>query len=716
MAVTNVSQLAKVVCPDLPETKKIRDTMDRVSWYMIQGDTLRVPPMNVLKTNMLELDKFSEAVNNFANSSPESFWNEEELELECFDGYDCTEKFIELKHILQNKLVTVDIETKDVGYEDNYLLSIGFAWDETKCWAFKRVPIKGSKYDGLSEDPNQMFRCYLKFKELLTDPNITYGWHNGKFDCNRLSYICNVPARVDEDTMLKHYACINEKRGTHGLKELGQLYLQAPAWDDELDKIKREYCKKNKLKLAEFTYDIIPVETLIPYMQRDCIATYKLLKVFNNLARPESDFIYRKLCEASNVYGRLEFNGIKVDIDHLDDLDFDLEMEIKEAQKNFDQVAGKIWDPATYAQETGANVKLTDTFNMKSPKQLKWMLTKVMGYPINSTDALTIDGLVEDCEKGLVSDPLAKQFLESIAVLRKANKYMDTYVQGIRKVLCRDLRVRGTYNLHGTETGRLSSNNPNMQNIPRNKKIKNIICAEKGYRLVQLDYSQAELRVLAMLSGDQSMIETYKAGIDLHDAVARDMFGPDFDKEQRNMAKTINFGIAYGRGATSISENFGKTKQESQEIINKWFESKPMVKKYIDTQRRKPLRGEPCTTILGRRRHFVITDETLYHVQNEYINTPIQSVASDFTMLSLLNIDKFIEASGIDAKIVATVHDSIILEVKDDRPIIDLVAKTCKRIMAETPLQYVPDCPVPFRADVETGYSWGALEEWVTED
>lgn len=714
MAVTNVSQLAKVVCPDLPETKKVHDTMDRVSWYMIVGDTLRVPPMNVLKTNMLELDRFSEAVNNFAHTEQESFWNEDELELDCFDGFECTEKFQELQNILQNKRVAVDIETRGLGYEDNVLLSIGFAWDDNKCWAFKNIPIKGSQYD-VNATPDQMFRCYNKFKALLTDPSITYIWHNGKFDCNRLNYMCMISARVDEDTMLKHYACINEKRGTHGLKELGQLYLQAPAWDDKLDQIKREFCKKNKIKLADFTYDIIPVDTLIPYMQRDCIATYKLLERFEQLARPESDFIYRKLCEASNVYGRVELNGVQVDVDHLDDLDFDLEMEIKEAQKNFDQVAGKIWDPAMYAQETGAKVKLTDKFNMKSPKQLKWMLSKVMGYQINSTDALTIDGLVNDCENGLVSDPLAKQFLESIAVLRKANKYMDTYVQGIRKVLCRDLRVRGTYNLHGTETGRLSSNNPNMQNIPRNKKIKNIICAKKGYRLVQLDYSQAELRVLAMLSGDQSMIDTYNAGIDLHDAVAKDMFGPDFTKEQRNMAKTINFGIAYGRGATSISENFGKSRAESQEIIDKWFQSKPMVKKYIDTQRRKPLRGEPCTTLLGRRRHFVITDETLYHVQNEYINTPIQSVASDFTMLSLLNIDKFIEASGIDAKIIATVHDSIILEVEDKPETIDLVARTCKDIMAKTPLQYVPDCPVPFRADVETGYSWGALEEWDTK-
>ena len=153
--------------------------------------------------------------------------------------------------------------------------------------------------------------------------------------------------------------------------------------------------------------------------------------------------------------------------------------------------------------------------------------------------------------------------------------------------------------------------------------------------------------------------------------------------------------------------------QESQEIINKWFKSKPKVKQYIDTQRRKPLKGEPCVSLLGRERHFVITNENLYHVQNEYINTPIQSLASDFTMLSLIAISDWLDESGIDARIITTVHDSIILEVVDNKEIIDKVATKCQQIMAETPKKFVPDCPVPFRADAEIGYSWGALEEWV---
>lgn len=179
------------------------------------------------------------------------------------------------------------------------------------------------------------------------------------------------------------------------------------------------------------------------------------------------------------------------------------------------------------------------------------------------------------------------------------------------------------------------------------------------------------------------------------------------------MAKTINFGIAYGRGPSSIAENFGKTMAEARDIINRWFKSKPLVKQYIDQQRAKPLRGEPCVTLLGRERHFVITDAELNHIQNEYINTPIQSLASDMTMLSLLEIQDWIESSGYSeiVKIVTTVHDSIILEVVDSPVLVREVATKCQQIMATTPKKYLPECPVPFKADVEVGYTWGNLKE-----
>lgn len=255
-----------------------------------------------------------------------------------------------------------------------------------------------------------------------------------------------------------------------------------------------------------------------------------------------------------------------------------------------------------------------------------------------------------------------------------------------------------------------------MQNVPRDKKIKNLLCATPGYKLVQMDYSQAELRVLALLSRDPYLVSVYVNGKDLHDAVATEMFGPNFDKEQRVMAKTINFGIAYGRGPGSIAQTFKKSMNEARAIIAKWFKPMPYVKEWIDNRRAMAKRGEACTTIFGRERHFVVTNEDLNHIQNEYINTPIQSIASDFTMFSLIEIDKFLRENNLDARIVTTVHDSIIVECRDEKDLVDLVAQTCVRIMAETPLKYVPDCPVPFKADAEVGYAWGKLHSWPEEE
>lgn len=712
-----MQKLVKAVCPDFPEDREVRETHDRMSWYMI-GNTppiLRVPPADYLKKNTFELDRFAEAVQSFATydaSSSEYDW--EDLFLIDYKGIECIDGLEELKAVLERNpsRVAVDIETRRVEYEDNILLSIGFAISNTECWAFHNIPIRGARYEGPDLSPATCYRVYQLLNSCLNIPDVTYIWHNGKFDVNRLKYLCNIDARIDEDTMLKHYACINEKRGTHGLKDLGQLYLQAPAWDDELDQLKRDWCKDHKCKLADFMYDYIPTSTLIPYMQRDCIATYRLLEKFEKLERPGSDFVYRMLIKASKVYGQLELNGMKVDLDYLEDYEFELDMDIQKANTVLAEVSSRIWNVEQYKLDTKA--KSADAeFNIKSPKQLKWMLKQVLGYDVETTDAQMLNTLNEECEKGYITNPLAKDFIESIMSVRKSNKYMDTYVQGVRNVVCRDGRVRCTYNLHGTETGRLSCSDPNMQNIPRNKKVKNIFAAADGYKLLQLDYSQAELRVLAMLSNDPFMISSYQAGKDFHDAVAEKMFGPDFDKEQRNMAKTINFGIAYGRGPSSIAENFGKTMSEARQIIEDWFRPMPSVKQYINSQRKKPTSGEPCVTMLGRERHFVITDEKLNHIQNEYINTPIQSLASDFTMLSLIGIHEYLEENKLDARIVATVHDSIILEVQDDKQLIDTVAENCVKIMAETPKKFVPDCQVPFKADAEVGYSWGALEEWV---
>ena len=713
--VTNdVMRLVRAVCPDFSEDKQVKSSHDQFSWFKIiwATNTLVIPPINYVKSNPMVLDKTVEAITAFAHTAEDATeYDWENLNLyEAYTEDDILRTIDTVRKVAQGNLLACDIETRRIEWEDNKLLSLGFATDINTCYAIYNIPVIGANGESHST------AVWEALEGLFGDENITFIWHNGKFDCGRLKYLCNFDARIDEDTMLRHYCAINEKRGTHGLKDLGQLYLQAPAWDDELDRIKKDYCKQHKMRLGDFMYDDIPTSVLIPYMQRDCIATYRLHCVFERLGRPEASFIYRKLIEASNVFMRVELNGVRLDMDYLEDLEFELEKELEGATKKLNEVSATIWDPQQYSHDTGAKVKLTDEFNIKSPKQLKWMLQQVLGYPVPSTDATTIDMLIDEVDAGLITNPRAKDFLQAIASVRKNSKYMDTYVQGMRECVCRDSRIRGTFNLHGTETGRLSSSSPNMQNVPRDKKIKNLLCATPGYKLVQMDYSQAELRVLAMLSEDPYLIGVYVDGKDLHDAVATEMFGPNFDKEQRVMAKTINFGIAYGRGPGSIAQTFKKSMSEARAIIDKWYKPMPLVKAWIDNRRAMAKRGEPCVTLFGRERHFVITNEDLNHIQNEYINTPIQSVASDFTMFSLIEIDKFLRENKLDARIVTTVHDSIIVECKDEKDLVDLVAQTCVRIMAETPLKYVPDCPVPFKADAEAGYAWGKLHGWPEED
>lgn len=710
-----MERVIKSIAPDMPADRHVKQTRDVMSWYHVNyaEKTLMVPPLNLLKVNLRELERFSEAVKAFETmdmSSPAYRWGDDDLVLSEATGDDIIEALMKLPDMARqfDGWLACDIETRRVEWEDNILLSIGFAYGPSHCLAIYDLPIVGAK---TTMQPNP--EVWEALQTVFSQPDIKYIWHNGKFDCGRLKYLCNIDAHVDEDTMLQHFACINEKQGTHGLKDLGQLYLQAPAWDDELDKIKRDWCKQHKVPLKTFMYDSIPTETLIPYMQRDCIATYRLHALFNKLARPGSEFIYKQLCRASTAYGAIELAGQQIDVDYLEELEAELDKLVVQSQKRLDRVSGKYWNPLLYAAATGAKVKPDMAFSPKSPKQLKWMLGEVMGHPVPATDATTMQTLMDEIDAmGEEADPDAKEFMESILDVRKYSKYLETYVLGIRDVLCRDNRVRCTFNLHGTETGRLSSSNPNMQNIPRNKMIKNLIVSSPGTRFLQLDYSQAELRVLAMLSGDPALINIYVSGRDLHDAVCDMMFGEGShkDKELRNLAKTINFGIAYGRGAGSIATKFKKSMREAQDIIDKWFAPMPKVKEFINNRRRMATRGEPCVTIFGRERHFVITDAELNHIQNEYINTPIQGTASDFTMLSLLNIYDYLEEHWAGkARIVSTVHDSIILEVEDKPEYLKEIGNVCVNIMAKTPLEYVPDCPVPFVADAEIGYKWGEM-------
>lgn len=698
-----IQSFAKQIDPEYPKERLslIHSSQDQTLWFKIESDAHRLvlPPMNKLRANYQLLDKAIEAISAFEYTEfedPKYDWSEESYHV----IHIVTEIGVQrvLNYLIRHppEYIACDIETRNVSWDFNDLLAIGIAVSPTNAYTFSG--------DALNSEVWQEF-----FKQ----STIKFIWHNGKFDIGRLFYLKKWKARVDEDTMLMHYVGINETRGTHGLKDLGPLYLQAPDWDEDLQNYKRKWCRQNKMKLSDFTYDMIPTEILLPYLGMDCLATYRLYEEFTKLMRLKSRWIYRKLVRAANVYSRIECNGIQIDTKYMRQLRKDLEKERDEAERILEIAVADLWNPEKYMKETGAKSCNKGIFTYKSPKQLKWIIECSLGHSIMDTSADTLEEIANS------SEGQQSSFIKALVNVRKCNKYLDTYISGYEELMDDDDRIRCSYNLHGTETGRLSCSDPNLQNVPRDKRIKNLMCAADGFKLLQLDYSQAELRVLAFLSQDPWLIQVYKDDKDLHDAVALEMYGPGFSKEQRVMAKTINFGLAYGRGPGSIARTFNKTMAEANTIIDRWYRPMPMVKQWIQNRRKMADYGEACTTPFGRERHFVMDAMNRNHVQNEYINTPIQSLASDFTMLSILRIQDYIDNQNLNefVKIVATVHDSIILEVKDnvfqaeDRFIRD-VAQELKKIMESTPTRYLGEnWNLPMKADVEVGEKWGSLHE-----
>ena len=677
--------LVKAVCPKLQ--KEVKTSTNSECWFKYIGGCLCIPTENILKSNLSLLDKCIEALHNYElNDSPVGLWQDDKVQGTVFTSdSECVAAINALKNC---KLLAVDIETRNVNYDGNKVLLMGFAFDDYKSYVI-----------------NNFSAVVLKqLQELFARKDITFIWQNGKFDTARLKYLLNIDARIDEDTMLQHYVGINERKGTHGLKDLGELYLQTPRWEDKLDMYKKKWCLANKIKLADFQYDMIPPDVLVPYLFRDTCVTFQLNKLFKKIMRPGTEDIYYKLVKAANVFKDIEVAGCLVDKKYLYELQDNLDTMIYEAEKHVKEAAAQTWDPQLYMIETGARA-YPGAFNLKSPKQLKWMLETLTGEKLDTTNRETLDNLIENYPE--------IPFLKAVGDLRKYNKYMDTYVQGIQEVMDKDNRVRCTFNLHGTETGRLSCSSPNMQNIPRLKLIKNLFIAPEGYKLVQFDYSQAELRVLAYLSQDTYLRDSYREGKDLHDAMAHKIFGENFTKEQRVQAKTVNFGVPYGRGPGSIKGKLHMTLQEATKLVRDWYNAAPGAKKFVDAMRKVPYQREPYTTVFGRQRHYIVTMDNRNHVENEAVNFPVSSIASDLTMLSVCSIHDQLIAENIDARIVNTVHDSIIIECIDDPEVLKRVTDIGVTTMAEMPKKYLlnPVLDFPFKADAEIGSSWGALED-----
>ena len=543
-------------------------------------------------------------------------------------------------------------------------------------------------------------------------------FHNSKFDTNYMETEMGFKFPNYEDTMLLHY-CLEEAVGTHGLKPLALRFTDLGDYERELDEYKKSWARKNKVKLADFNYGMLPSDILAPYACKDADATFQLYGKFKPLVEKSEDFnrLYENiLLPATHAMKTLEKNGGPINIEQVNWLaeQYQIDMEecleeinTHEAVQRFERVYEKTFNPNSTAQ-------LRDLF---------FSILKLKPTKKTDTGAWSVDKEVLTN----LNHPLSEAILE----LREKTKMAGTYISNIKNGVDKDGRLRSGFNIHGTTSGRLSSSgNLNYQNIPRdNKDIKKLFKARPGYKIIQCDLGTAEVYYAAMLSGDKFLQKAFIDKLDFHSYVAKQMFNLPEEVNQvkklhpneRQYAKAITFGIMYQAGPAKIAETVNKdakageeiTSAQSKQFIQKYFNEARSLKRFIDGSNQQIENHAYIYSFFGRKRRLPEAKSpnrgVAQHAIRSGVNFLVQSVASDINVMGVIDLVKWIEDNdyGDVIKPFTVVHDSIVSEVRED--LVDTYIENARRCIQTDRGLSIPDCPI--KVDFEIGPSWGELDE-----
>ncbi|MDO8589907.1 MAG: DNA polymerase [bacterium] len=415
----------------------------------------------------------------------------------------------------------------------------------------------------------------------------------------------------------------------------------------------------------------------------------KVRKVFEEIEKP-----------IMRVVEEMNERGVKIDKKILKDLSSKYHQELSRLEKVIWKEAGK-------------------EFNINSPKVLSDILfnkLQLADKRQKKTPTGALSTKESELEKLRDKHPIIALILE----YRELAKLLSTYIDAIPPLLDKNSRLHSTFLQAGTTTGRMASNNPNLQNIPNKtllgRAIRHAFVAEGGFKLVSLDYSQIELRIAAILSGDKKLIEIFKNGEDAHAGVAMRVFKVPkeaVDKSMRTRAKTINFGILYGMGVNALKANLGVERKEAEEFYNKYFETFSGLAAYLDKIKAEAKRKGYTETLFGRRRYFAGLSSPLPYVragaERMAINAPIQGTQADLIKIAMKRIDEHIrsEEHEDDIRLILQVHDELVYEVKSS--LVNEVVKHFKQLM-ETVLPKEKTSGVPITVEAEMGENWGEMQ------
>ncbi|MFU8811413.1 MAG: DNA polymerase I [Balneolaceae bacterium] len=438
----------------------------------------------------------------------------------------------------------------------------------------------------------------------------------------------------------------------------------------------------------------LPYEEVADYACEDADITLQLYHVLNE-ELSENDLL--SIAESvdfplTRVLCTMERHGIKIDTERLAQFSEELGEDIERLEKEI-------------FEQTG------ETFNLNSPQQLGEVLFEKMGIPSIKKTKTGQHSTSEEVLSELASN---HEVPSLILDYRSLNKLKSTYVDALPKLVNPETgRIHSDFNQAVTATGRLSSSNPNLQNIPirtaRGREIRKAFVPEVGFQLLAADYSQVELRVIASISGDENMIAAFRSGEDIHARTAKEIFGlgslDEVTPDHRRKAKEVNFGIPYGVSAYGLANRLGISNSEGKEMIEQYFERFPGVQTYIDETIERARKDGFVTTLMGRKRFIPDLQSRNWNVrgfaERTAINTPIQGTAADIIKVAMLRIQEFLERENHRSRMLLQVHDELVFEIADDEA--DTVPETIRQMMENAYELQVP-------LDVEMGLAGNWLE------
>jgi DNA polymerase I-like protein with 3'-5' exonuclease and polymerase domains len=548
-------------------------------------------------------------------------------------------------------------------------------------------------------------------------------FHNMKFDFKMIKYHLGIDFPRDRvhDTMVMHY--VLDETDSHGLKPLALKYTDYGDYDTPLDEFKKSYCAQHGMLQEDFTYDLIPFETIAQYASIDTAVTFDLFHKFWPIVQANAKL--RKVYSEILIPGTLflmdmEEVGIPVSRERMAAAEKYLDYEIEEAKK----VVYAFPAVKQFEQDTGK------IFNPNSVMQLRVVLFDYLG--LNPTGKKTATGAVStDAE---VLGELSEEHPLPAAILkvRQLGKIQNTYISKILPEIDRDGRIRTNFNLIFTTSGRLSSSGKfNAQQIPRdNPIIKGCLQAPAGYKIVSQDLTTAEMYYAAVLSGDKNLQKVFSSGGDFHSTIAKMVFSlpcavEDVKKlygSMRQSAKAISFGILYGSGANKVAETVTKglpegesyPVEQARDDIKQYFTKFSKLKQWLNDRKQFIEQNGYTYSFFGRKRRlpnvFSSDKGIAAHEVRSGINAEVQSLASDVNLLGAMRTATEISAKGLDAKIFMLVHDSIVALVKDED-----VVEYCEILKRNTQHSWgceIPNTPIGVDQDVGDDYSFGDWEKF----